>query len=51
LKEVEDWTLEERQQDYTLKTSNEEKEDDSSPFKEEKPDSNSESDFEIVVES
>jgi len=51
LKEVEDWTLEERQQDYTLKTSNEEKEYDSSPFKEEKPDSNPESDFEIVVES
>ncbi len=30
--EVEDWTPEERQQDYQPKTSKEEEEDDSSPF-------------------
>jgi hypothetical protein len=49
--EVEDWTPEERQQDYIPKTSKEEEEDGSSPFHEEKPNNEPEPKSEIGVES
>ena len=49
--EVEDWTPEERQQDYIPKTSKEEEEDGSSPFHEEKPNNEPKPKSEIDVKS
>jgi hypothetical protein len=49
--EVEDWTPEERQQDYNPKTSKEKEEDDSSPFHEEKSNKDLKPESGIGVES